>query len=335
MDKIRIIFRVDGDFKIGLGHLVRSLTLAKSLREEGFEIGFLTMTPLVEEAAKRQGYPGRPIKDKFGWPDTLRANLIITDINHTPADYMRRLRATGARLVTFDDLGQGRDLADLIVDANLPSSSGSTGCLYGPDYIILRKEFSQYARREKIIEREIRQILVSMGGSDPSNLTLKVAEALKGLDLPVLTNIIIGKAFGQKEELLKSVEGGERFRIEEDVLDISEKMYRADLAVTSAGVTMFELACLGTPGVIIAQDEVQAKNLIPFKEQGLFIDLGLLPTIDKIRESVKRLALDANARLEMSRYAKKFVDGQGLFRVTRAIKSILGKEKKLCLEKSF
>ena len=327
MDKIRIIFRVDGDFKIGLGHLVRSLTLAKSLRGEGFEIGFLTRTPLVEEAAKKQGYPGWPIRDKFGWPDTLRAGLIITDINHTPADYMKRLRSTGARLVTFDDLGQGRDLADLIIDANLPSSSGSTGCLYGPDYIILRKEFSQYARREKIIEREIRQVLVSMGGSDPSNLTLKVVEALKGLGLPVLTKIIIGRAFGQKERLLKSIEGGEKFRIEEDVFDIPKKMFEADLAIISAGVTMFELACLGTPGIIIAQDEVQAKNLIPFKEQGLFMDLGLSPTTDKIRESVKRLALDANARLEMSRYAKKFVDGQGLFRVTRAIKSILEKER--------
>lgn len=327
MDKVRIVFRVDGDFNIGLGHLVRSLALANSLRGDGFEIGFLTMTSLVKEAAEREGYSCWSIKDKFDWPDTLKADLIITDINHTPVDYMKRLRSSGARLVTFDDLGQGRDLADLKVDANLSPSSGSSRCLYGPDYIILRKEFGQYARREKKIERVIRQILVSMGGSDPSNLTLKVVEALKELNLPILANIIIGRAFGQKERLLESIEGGERFRIEEDAADIPNKMYEADLAVISAGVTMFELACTGTPGIIIAQDEIQAKNLIPFKRQGLFMDLGLKPRIDRIKESVEELALDYHARLRMSKALKELVDGRGLFRVTRAIKSILEKER--------
>ena len=323
---MQIIFRVDGDFKIGLGHLVRSLTLAKSLREEGFEIGFLTKTPLVKEAASKEGYLSWTINKKFDWPEGLKADLVITDINHTTIVYMERLKSTGARLITFDDLGIGRTSADLVIDANL-APFVSKKYLCGPDYIILRKEFSQYARKERVIEKEVRQVLVSMGGSDPSNLTSKVVEALKGLDIPILAKIIIGRAFGQKEGLLKSIEGGEKFRIEEDVLDIPKKMLEADLAIISAGVTMFELACLGTPGVIIAQDEIQAKNLIPFKEQGLFIYLGLLPTIDKIRESVRRLALDANARLEMSRYAKKFVDGRGLFRVTKAIKSILGKER--------
>ena len=76
-------------------------------------------------------------------------------------------------------------------------------------------------------------------------------------------------------------------------------MYEADIAFTSAGRTVYELASIGTPTIVLAQNERELLHTFASEENG-FINLGLgyIISHDKIRECLKELI--ANYKLRTS-----------------------------------
>ncbi|MCP8893954.1 UDP-2,4-diacetamido-2,4,6-trideoxy-beta-L-altropyranose hydrolase [Shinella daejeonensis] len=213
----RIVFRADASTEIGLGHIMRCLTLADVLRQRGAKIAFICrdlpgFTPeLVTDRGYRlerlpagapgQGGPAEPAHGHWlGAPladEIARSSAILAGgvdglvMDHYALDrrWQQAMRPLARRLMVIDDLADRAHDCDLLLDQTLgrrqddyrPLVPAGTRLLLGTAYALLRPGFAA-ARAASLSRRAGRntpeRILVSMGGVDRLNLSARALEAL-------------------------------------------------------------------------------------------------------------------------------------------------------------
>ncbi len=89
--------------------------------------------------------------------------------------------------------------------------------------------------------------------------------------------------------------------IAKNINNISDYFYNADIIFTSAGRTVYEIACIGTPTIVIPQNKREMTHLFENEETG-FVKLGLGNNIDNdiLLSTLKFLIGNENIRQEMN-----------------------------------
>ncbi len=214
--------------------------------------------------------------------------------------------------------------ADLIVNPNLDDyeepyrKRGTTArLLLGPAYVFLRREFRQRAET-----REIRQtgkrILVTLGGSDPENLTPKIADALAHCtDLDV--TVILGPGYDKADELRKL--NASNLRVVFNPPNIAQVMKDSDQAIIAAGGTLWELLFMGCAALSYSRDIVQTRVVQGLAHRGVVVDMGETRHFDpaKLAGAVKELVDSRAARERMMNLGRTLVDGLGPTRVVEGL----------------
>ena len=334
----RVLFRVDGGTALGMGHVYRSLAIAEALRSGSrADIAFLMSADHAEGivTVSRAGYPVRVVGDvkRETFLEHIRdfaPAILVNDLPTLEADYLRALSHLGAATVNLVDTPEDLETAEhyehVIVSVMHQEQETPEGFYAGPAYAILREQFRG---REKEIRAQPRLALLTFGGSDPQGLTLKAARALAGLGPEVDLVAVAGPAFScahELEDLARSP--GQRLRvINEAGGHISELMLEADVVVGSGGMTVYEIAALGTPGIVLAQNAREDRRMREFARYGTVQYLGLGPEVDDglLSSTVVALLADVERRQEMSRRGRELVDGLG---ATRAAEKVLEHGKK-------
>ncbi len=329
-----VVIRADGGHQIGTGHFARMFRLADRFNQSGSTVTFvsqsldgcaglferrsheLILLPPISEGSSAQAASA---------VGALEPDLILNDVRDTSDDYMRALRAGGARIVNFDDWGAGAALADLLVDANrLPEETddgANPRVLFGPDYIVLDEAFEQAHGRPKPIRGRVEEFLVFMGGSDPAGLTLEALRAIELLEPEWHTTVVLGYAFQDRAEVEALAARCRNAEVVAGADDLAPRMHGADMALSSGGIAMFELACVGTPSIVRCQVPHELENARLFADRGIVRCLGLGSGLgaEAVAQALSALAADAAARRAMSEAGKRTVDGRGLSRVMEAI----------------
>ena len=140
---------------------------------------------------------------------------------------------------------------------------------YGEDYICLRDEF--LVAEPKPLSQEVREVVVLFGGTDPSNLTEKANRLAKKIHprYPHMHfTFIVGIGYDSKAHGVISCEGC-NITVIQNAKVVSADMKRADLALTSQGRTVYELAALGIPAVVMAQNEREQLHIFAQMQNGL------------------------------------------------------------------
>jgi CMP-N-acetylneuraminic acid synthetase/spore coat polysaccharide biosynthesis predicted glycosyltransferase SpsG len=327
----RVLFRVDGSAAMGMGHVYRSLA-ADALRESSrADIAFL-MTADHEKGlvtVSRYGYPVRVVGD--GRVDTYLDHIrdfapaiLINDLPVLEDRYLRALSYLGTTTVnlvdTLDDLETTERYAQVIVSVMNEDRETPEGFYGGPAYAILR---SHFAGREKEVRAEPRMVLLSFGGSDPQGLTLKAARALAGLPPEVELLAVAGPAFSYRREFEALAAALPRRvpLIHEAGGHIADLMQEADVVVCSGGMSVYEIAALGTPGIVIAQNAREDGRMRAFARRGTveYLGLGTEVDADTLGGAVIALLRDASRRREMSARGRELVDGQGALRAAELV----------------
>lgn len=332
------LFRCDGSPEIGLGHVVRCLAIAEELREShGFRVGFAMRKGEPGCSMVRdKGYPVRtpsqasPRFDYAGWlRDAVReagARVLVLDVrDDLSRDTVEGLRKEGLRIVLLDDLGQKRLSADLAFYPPVPQVrrlgwEGFTGKLFvGWEWVALRRQFASvpaHASRGRLT------VLVTMGGSDPADLTRKTVGALDRLEGDFDAVVVEGRGYSRHEALAARLAGARRrFELLRDVDDMAALMARADLAVASFGVTAYELAAAGVPAIHLCLTEDHAESASAFAGAGMAVSLGAAGRVteEALAGEISRLLADGTARRAMAARARQRVDGRGAGRIAQAI----------------
>jgi len=299
-----IVVRADATPAMGLGHAMRCLALAQAYRDAGGDVVFAMADPPAAFAARlaAESIGLRPAEAV-----ATGADWIVLDGYHFDAAYERELRAA-ARLLVLDDHDADHD-ADLILRQGLGARAGDR-VLAGVRYALLRREFRQWAGGDRAVPERVQRVLVTLGGGDPGPVIDIVLEALTRADLEVQW---ITGPLNPRRDAPPGVE------VVVDATDMPERMQWADLAVTAAGSTSWELARVGTPQIAIELADNQRPVARALAEHGIAVPAGWHADLDAAALARAIDGLTAERRAEMSRRGRAAVDGQGAVRVLEAM----------------
>jgi len=326
---IKFIFRVDGGNDIGLGKVYRAVTLATELNEMfNCDIHFISDEKYAGgvEFIQSNGFSVSTSTGEEDLDEMERINpdVVFLDIEDVNEQYMQRIHKMSAALVNLEDLEDGLEQADFVINPQQsPQLKSDSNQLFGTDYFILREEFQG---RSATTRENAENILLTFGGSDPLNLTVDTVRVLGDADLPFSYRLIIGPDFNRDEELFSLPNSVlNQFDIRYSVQNMGDLMEWADIAISSGGRTVYELAATGTPSIVIAQNSGEIDRMKLLVQQGIIEFLGHGNNVDfhNIPSELEELANDVQRRSIMSNRGQQIVDGQGIQRILKIVEEIL------------
>ena len=294
---------------VGMGHVGRCLALIQVWVAAGGRARFHSDGDLphawadriVQAGASIEPMPGDEIPDAAAW---------IIDGYRVPLELQTRLHRM-APLVVVDDHGAvGRYDADLVVDQNLgvdkaryERRAGTARLLIGPAYALLRQEVVQ-ARLPKPPDRTVppKRVLVALGGEPTDQLRQAVSPALRELT-----------GMGLRVDRL------------DGLTDVGPTLRAADLALSAAGSTCWELCAFGIPAVVFAVADNQRLVARHLGAQGAATDAGDIESLHPtaLMGRVQELLDDPDGRQKQSDVGLSLVDGLGAGRVLEALMSVI------------
>jgi len=254
--------------------------------------------------------------------------ILVNDLPALESEYLDALSHLGATTVNLvdtlddiDDVERTERYAEVIVSVMSAERETLEGFYGGPRYAILRRHFQGV---EKEIRDEARLVLLTFGGSDPLGLTLKAARALESLPTAIELLAVAGPAFSYRREF-ESLQQQLSRRVQlinEAGGHIADLMQEADVVVCSGGMSVYEIAALGTPGIVLAQNAREDARMRAFETHGTIRYLGLGSEVgeDAVRSAVETLLAEPERRRQMSDQGRALVDGLG---ATRAAEIVL------------
>jgi len=232
--------------------------------------------------------------DFFDFLKVWKPDIVVNDCLDTSKEYIQKLKSLVKRVVTIEDLGEGAEYADAVINA-----------LYDKKI----KSYNQYSLRDEFLvntpkefSKEVNNVLVMFGGTDPSNLTKKIYNLTLKLSeiYPNITfNFITGSGYDSEKNGIYT-QKNRNIYVHNDVKRVSDYMRNADLAFTSQGRTVFELASLGVPSIVLAQNEREQLHKFAQMQNG-FLNLGLGKDIsaETIESTFKWLVETEQIRYEL------------------------------------
>jgi len=260
---------------------------------------------------------------------------VALDGYHFDPVYQECVRRKGHRLLVIDDIAHlERYDVDVLLNQNIHADqlvyhlNPDASLLLGTQYALLRPEFLPWRSWQRQTRPVARNVLVTLGGSDPNNVSLKVVRALRRLDgFPLDVRIIAGPASGNLEELQAAIRilPGET-RILTDVSNMPKLMAWADVAVSAGGSTCWELAFMGLPNIVLVLSDDQRRIGQGLGAEGVALNLGWHEEVSEgqIAEALGQLVEDRARRETMSARGRQLVDGRGAARVAAAMLGDVG-----------
>ncbi len=328
LSRKKFLLRVDGDNEIGMGHIYRMITIANNLLEHDVKFVIKKSSKLGLAKVYSQNFEVVEIEKEEEFFKVIENNdpdIILIDILDTEENYLQQIKSYNPFLVTFEDLAAGLKEADLVFNAvNATDTEDKQDHIFnGYKYLCLRDEF--HLVPFKTIEKEVKNILITFGGVDQNNLSktcLKTIEKLQLKDIDI--TLILGLGYKSLENIQKLAsvmnKSGFKINVFQDVKLMSQHMYKADLAITSNGRTVFEIAAIGVPCITIAQNERETLHTFAEEAPGVtYLGLADEQIDSKIEQELKLLLEDYSKRLEMNKSHLRYDLRSGIKRVLRTI----------------
>jgi len=194
--------------------------------------------------------------------------------------------------------------------------------LFGTHYVLLRREFKKWQEWRREISETAKKVLVTMGGGDPDNVTMKVVQALKQINISGLeAQIVIGPANPNIQTLEREILDHTNLQLIMNVTNMPELMAWADIAVAAGGSTCWELSFMGLPNLLIILANNQVDVATGLHKHGLSINMGWFNNISAldIAKSLNDVMISSDNRKKMHSAGKNNIDGQGSERIINAM----------------
>jgi UDP-2,4-diacetamido-2,4,6-trideoxy-beta-L-altropyranose hydrolase len=318
---------------------MRCLALAQAGQDAGGHAVFLMASgaALLEERLRSEGMEVVPVLSQPGSVEdanqTARlareagASWVVVDGYHFGGNYQRCVKDAGLRLLFIDDNGHADHYyADIVLNQNLhaaetlyPKREHYTRLLLGTRYALLRREFLKWRRWKRDVSTVPCKVLVTLGGGDAENVTLKAIQALQQLMVDHLkVVVVVGGSNPHYEELQTAVQNLRvSVELRRHVTSMPELMAWADVAISAAGITSWELAFMGLPSLLLIQADNQSATVEGLTALGVAQSLGRSDHLssDDIARHLRDVLETLEARAVMARRGPQIVDGDGVARV--------------------
>jgi len=340
-----LLLRTEASVAIGTGHVMRCLALAQAWQDTGgcATFAMAEATPAVEERLRSEGVKIVRLAAPVGTQEdsnqtarlaaTRQAEWVVVDGYQFGAEYQLALKKAGHKVLFVDDNGHAEYYsADLVMNQNAyggedlyRNRESGTELLLGLRYAMLRREFRRWREQRRANSEVGSKVLVTLGGGDDANLTLRVIPAFEHVGLAALeVTIVAGGSNSHTRELEGAVARTEvHLRLLRNVTGMPELMAWADVAVSAAGTTVLELAFMGVPTILVTVADNQRSNARACERLKFALNLGDLAHVSPVQlaAAVRELMTDPERRIRMTHSARNLVDGLGAERVVARLKA--------------
>jgi UDP-2,4-diacetamido-2,4,6-trideoxy-beta-L-altropyranose hydrolase len=310
LSRANVAIRVDANSEIGLGHLRRCLTLMRQLSIDGCNVRIIgrhrfgkKIYPLVEELpvswledtdiAKIERVPLQSeVWDAAGTlscigRDPIGMSWVIVDHYGLGERWERIIREAGHRVLVIDDFRNRRHFADILVsDTNAPFDARLNGCvgkaheLVGAEFALIDPEFAFSEEVSSSVESK-KRLLVSYGGSDPTDETTKVLEAVRLVrhneqyrQWLGSVDVVVGQANTRTDDVIRFAKGIDDVNVHIAPGSVAPLMRNTDLILTAGGNSMVEALTMRKPCLVTVTSDNQVLMVSQLLEQRAILSLG-------------------------------------------------------------
>jgi len=342
--KPNFLIRADANTQMGTGHIMRCMALAQAWQAENGAVQLIAseIPVAIQERLSTEGIDVISIDASPNSQDDitqtiatakhLGATWLVVDGYQFDADYQQAIKQAGLNLLFVDDYGHAKHYyADIVLNQNISASKKFyqnrepyTELLLGAKHALLRREFWPYNNWQRQTPASPCKVLVTFGGGDPDNATLKVIQALQQLVIENLEAIVVVGGSNPYYETLQAKSAiSKNIHLVQNVANMPKLMAWADVAISAGGSTCWELAFMGLPNLIITLADNQKPIAEALDQVGVAVNLGWHNKVLSHTIAVALLELSSNSQkmIEMSKYGQQLVDGFGGKRIVRELES--------------
>lgn len=334
-----LLIRADANAKIGTGHVMRCLALAQAWQDNGGTVSLAALElpeglqqRLQSEQVEVIPFPAGTEADDAANLVSLakgRAECVVVDGYAFGIAHQRVLREAGIRQLFIDDYGHASEyVADFVLNQNITADellyrdrAPNTNLLLGTKYALLRREFRKLKGWTRELAPKATKVMVTMGGADDANITLRVLRALEGLNRQTQVRALVGPA-NRNGDSLEEFRRKSAMRVE--ILNsqsVPELMQWADVAVTAAGSTCWELLFMQLSVIAICVAENQAAIAARLGRDRIADVFSSPDTMeDALAKLIGGLLEDRSERLRRSQIGRELVNGEGAVLVSKFLR---------------
>ena len=209
----------------------------------------------------------------------LQPDLLIRDSGSSHKEEMIKIQELVPSILHFDDFGDGGQLADWVIQTLYPETQE----LCADHYIVGPQTFMADASLQSFRHAGLKrkspssssQLVISFGDEDPGNLTFRALRHLKQLQIPLSVMVLLGKNYQHDVSEIQMMALSRRnTKVVQAPDNRAELFSKADMILCDASYTPYEIAIIGVPCIVLAQNEFESNLGFPTERNG-FTHLGL------------------------------------------------------------
>lgn len=332
--------RADGNPEIGMGHVMRCLSIADALTLKGHKPVFITSTEESLQMIHRRGYETilletdyqemeleiRQIASIMQKNPHREKNIILVDSYQVTEPYFISLR-NYAKVACMEDMGYSYPV-DMLINYNIYGPqmeyTGNFKKILGTQYVPLRKEFREDC--DYIVKDTVTDVMLTTGGSDPKFISKAILEGcLADARLQNINYHVISGPFNRYEkELMEYVSNFDQVTVYKNVKSMKEIMKRCDVILTATGSTLYEISALGVPMICFYFADNQQPGARCLAEQTSIVNAGNIidfreMTLRNLKSALLHCVEDKKYRERIAYQEKQLVDGYGAERIAEEL----------------
>lgn len=279
-----ILIRVDSSSTIGTGHIMRDLVLAYKYKASNVIFATQDLDGNINYKIKEAGYTleilkSNSLKEVTELVKKHSIDLVVIDHYGIDYKYEKKLKKrTGAQILSVDDTYE-KHYCDILLNHNIYANEKKYKKLVpencelrcGSKYTLLRDEFIEEKKKKPKIKRnKVKTVFVAMGGSDHSNISIKILKVLEKFD-NLKVNLVTTTANKNLEELKKYVKNRAWIKLHINSEKIAKLMRKSDFAIVTPSVTLNEVYFMEVPFIAIKTADNQEEMFSYLKKKNFLV----------------------------------------------------------------
>lgn len=317
--KLKIVFRVDGNKKIGLGHLNRCISLARQFKKDGHLVSFVSNITTQSFFPTNFKIPTHFIHRMDDITYFEKCDLLIIDSYQLNHIYEKKIKGRfKLKILVIDDFVNRKHLCDFYLNQNVPPRSkilhitskykpmlGSQFALIDPSFFKKKKKYSSV----------VKKILINFGSNDQRHLFIPFLRALKRISYNENIDVILG--YAQKHQHLKTPPNITIYHF----IHMKKFLKESDLAIGGCGISALERCAMGVPSISISlsKDQIANAKYLHHKKATIYIGHWNQLAPNKLSRILKKMIQNTKFRTFVAKSASNVCDGKGPYRVAQKI----------------